>query len=138
MAEIIVSLIFKEIDFLDLMISFFPFTLMKKQIIPDTFFLFVVEMKVNERERQRLIASCCYIVAEFLVKCAEMYKTLLSVARTPHDPVVVPTSEETPTENHQPLPGTNNPEVGHGGQDGVDSAQFLRALSPIAEKMVPG
>ena len=74
--------------------------------------------------------------SEFLIRCAEVYKNLLSSARSTHEPVVVPTSDDTRSTSGATESSAGT--MGDTSQDGVDSAQFLRSLIPIAENMDPG
>ena len=82
-----------------------------------------------------LILQCFHCLLEFLIRCAEVYKSLLTSSRASHEPVVVPTSDDT----HPPV-GAVSSESGTGdtSQDGVETVQFLRSLIPIAESMDSG
>ncbi|XP_013397822.1 UPF0705 protein C11orf49 homolog isoform X2 [Lingula anatina] len=66
---------------------------------------------------------------EFLEKCTEVYKALLS-AGSPRETVVVPTSdeEESKSNPHQLSNGH------HTSSDGVDSMQFYRALVSLSHE----
>ena len=56
----------------------------------------------------------------------------METSRSPHDPVVVPTSEENlsaPHTNSAPASGVSS------SSDGVDAMQFFRSLVPVCDKL---
>ena len=67
------------------------------------------------------------MISEFLVKCYEIYKDLELTKQNSHDPVVVPTSEESTPRVHDDAT-VSKPE-------GVDSMTLMRALLPTVEKL---
>ena len=72
--------------------------------------------------------SMCTLPVEFLVKCYEIYKELELTKQNSHDPVVVPTSEESTPRVHDDDEASSKP-------DGVDSMTLLRALLPTVETL---
>ncbi|XP_074659762.1 centriolar satellite-associated tubulin polyglutamylase complex regulator 1-like isoform X2 [Tubulanus polymorphus] len=68
---------------------------------------------------------------EFLSKCADLYKALMS--STPRDTVIVPTQDQ-PIVRSEEKPPAAAAAIAGDLHDGVDSMQFYRALLPICDK----
>ena len=73
-----------------------------------------------------VIFSRRLICLEFLARCSAIYKDLELTNQNSHDPVVVPTSEESTPRVHDDE--TTRP-------DGVDSMTLMRALLPLVEQL---
>lgn len=66
---------------------------------------------------------------EFLSGCSDIYRELELTKQNSHEPVVVPTSEES-------TPRVHDDEASR-RPDGVDSMTLMRALIPLVEKLGP-
>jgi len=74
-------------------------------------------------------------VAEFLNKCGAEYKTLMQNRSSGMETVVVPTSERRPINSsvaHGGIAGSSKTET---TTDGVDTAQYTRAILAFSDRI---